>query len=94
MKSFSAITPGSETTTLTNYFERLFISNTILKNCTTLNSALDLVGANEPNPCSNFKMKLLFLVYLTLLRPKGKSTIPVNWLSNPESNPPKFLILI
>ena len=75
---------------LTNYFERLFISNNILKNCTTSNSVLDLVGTNEPNPCSNFRIKLLFLVYLKLLRPKGKSTIPVNLLSNL----PKSLLLI
>ena len=51
---------------------------------------VDSVGTNEPNPCSNFRMNLLFLVYLTLLRPKGKSTRPVNLLSNP----PNFLILI
>ena len=64
--------------------------NNILKNCTTLNSVLDPVGTNEPNPCSNFRMKLLFLVYLTLLGPKGKSTNPVNLLSSL----PKSLILI
>ena len=75
---------------LTNYFERLFISNNILKNCTTLNTVLDPVGINEPNPCSSFRMKLLFLVCLTLLKPKGKSTVPVNLLSNL----PKSLLLI
>ena len=48
------------------------------------NSVLDPVGTNEPNPCS--RMKVLFLVYLTLLRSKGKSTTPVNLLrSRPKS---------
>ena len=44
----------------------------------------------EPNPSSNFRMKYLFLVYLTLSRPKGKSTNPVNLVINSS----KCLILI
>jgi hypothetical protein len=35
--------------------------------CTTLNSVLDFLGTNEPNQCSNFRMKLSFIVYLTFV---------------------------